>query len=119
MNERPRLPSTVDSTQLAAKLFRGFADPVRLGILMALAAGERRVTDLVRLIGGSQSNVSGHLSCLKDCGVILDRPVGRQVFYRIATDDVLQVLRAAEALLAATGHQVELCPNYGAEECEP
>jgi DNA-binding transcriptional ArsR family regulator len=98
--------------QVAAKLFRGFSEPVRLAILVELAQGERRVTDLVRLVGGSQANVSGHLSCLKDCGLVADRPEGRQVFYRIATPEVVRVLQSAEALLAVTGHRIELCPNY-------
>ena len=98
--------------QLAAKLFRGFGDQTRLAILAELADGERRVTDLVATLGGSQGNVSGHLSCLKDCGLVADRPEGRQVFYRIATPEVVSVLRAAEALLAIAGHAVDLCPNY-------
>ena len=106
--------ATAQSVQLAAKLFRGFGDPVRLGLLLVLADGEQRVTDLVQLVGGSQSNVSGHLACLRDCGLVLDRPVGRQVFYRLASDEVFTLLRAAEALLAATGSDVDLCPNYEA-----
>ena len=48
-----------EPTQLAAKLFRGFADPTRLQILLALQAGERRVTDLMTEVGGSQANISG------------------------------------------------------------
>lgn len=36
------------SATVAAKLFRGFADPTRLAILLALTEGERRVVDLVR-----------------------------------------------------------------------
>jgi DNA-binding transcriptional ArsR family regulator len=97
---------------LAAKLFRGFADRTRLALLVALSAGERRVTDLVAEVGGSQANISGHLSCLKDCGLIVDRPEGRQVFYRLARPEVVAVIRAAEALLAGHGHAVALCPNY-------
>jgi len=97
---------------LAAKLFRGFADPMRLGILAELADGERRVTDLVQALGGSQGNVSGHVACLKGCGLVADRPEGRQVFYRIASPTVVGVLRAAEALLAEHGHEVALCSNY-------
>lgn len=105
---------TVRSVHVAAKLFRGFGDPVRLGLLLVLADGEQRVTDLVQLVGGSQSNVSGHLACLKDCGLILDRPVGRQVFYRLANAEIFGLLRAAETLLAATGTQVDLCSRYEA-----
>lgn len=100
--------------EMAAKLFRGFGDPLRLAILDELSRGEQRVTDLVSAVGSSQGNVSGHLACLKACGLVADRPEARQVFYRIASDEVVAVLRAAEALLASNGHQVALCPNYGA-----
>lgn len=111
---RADMPATTETTDvgLVAKLFRGFADPMRLAILEELAAGELRVTDLVQRLGGSQGNVSGHLACLKACGMVLDRPVGRQVFYRIAGTEVVGVLRAAETLLARSGHDVSLCPNY-------
>jgi ArsR family transcriptional regulator, cadmium/lead-responsive transcriptional repressor len=97
---------------VAAKLFRGFADPTRLAILLELLAGERRVVDLVDQVGGSQSNVSGHLACLKDCGLVTDRPQGRAVLYRLATPQVVELLRQAETLLFEVGHEVALCDNY-------
>lgn len=96
----------------AAQLFRGFADPTRVAILLALLDGERRVSDLVDAVGGSQSNVSGHLACLKDCRLVVDRPgARRQVFYRLAQPEVVELLQAAERLLAATGPAIELCRN--------
>lgn len=97
---------------IAARLFRGFADPTRVAILLALLDGEQRVTDLVDAVGTSQSNVSGHLACLKECGILVDRPgERRQVFYRLAHPEVVELLRSAETLLAATGSAVELCRN--------
>jgi DNA-binding transcriptional ArsR family regulator len=101
------------SVELAAKLFRGLADPTRLGILLALQGGERRVVDLVAELGTSQANVSGHLACLKDCGLVADRAQGRANFYRLARPELAALLRAAEQLLAGVGHDVELCGNYG------
>lgn len=107
------MTKTQANVALAAKLFRGFGDPMRLAILAELAqAGELRVTDLVARLGGSQSNMSGHVACLKDCGLVADRPDGRQTFYRIAADEVVAVLRSAEDLLGLSGEQIELCPNY-------
>ena len=100
---------------VAAKLFRGFSDPTRLAILLALLESEHRVTDLVARVGCSQANVSGHLSCLKECGLVADRPQGRAVYYRIATEQVVTVLRAAEALLAETGQAIDICGNYQLE----
>jgi DNA-binding transcriptional ArsR family regulator len=44
---------------LAARLFRGFADPTRVAVLLTLLGGERRVSDLVEAVAGSQSNVWG------------------------------------------------------------
>jgi len=96
----------------AGKLFRGFSDPTRLAILLALVDGELRVKDLVEVVAGSQGNVSGHVACLKGCGLVVDRHEGRQVFYRAAHPEIVELLRSAELLLAATGEQIELCGNY-------
>ncbi len=106
------MASVQSPTHLAAKLFRGFADPTRMQILLALQGGERRVADLVIELDGSQANVSGHLACLKGCGLVLDRPKGRSTYYRLAHPEIRQILEAAEALLAAVGHHVELCTHY-------
>ncbi len=102
-----------EDVEVAAKLFRGFGDPTRLRILLTLLDGEQRVTDLVAIVGTSQANVSGHLSCLRDCGLVTARPEGRQMFYELATPALISLLRSAEMVLAETGQRVELCPNYG------
>jgi ArsR family transcriptional regulator, cadmium/lead-responsive transcriptional repressor len=99
--------------ETGAALFRGLSDPTRLAILLELLDGERRVMDLVAAVGGSQSNVSGHLACLKDCGLVADRPEGRQAFYRIASKEVVGMLRAADKVLLANGHSIAICPRYG------
>lgn len=99
--------------EVAAALFHGFSDRTRLAILLSLLEGEKRVTDLVKEIGGSQSNVSGHLACLKDCGLVTDHPHGRQTLYEVAGKEVVGVLRAAEKLLAVNGHAMEMCPRFG------
>lgn len=106
------ITSQTSPAGLAARLFRGFADPTRVAILLALLDGERRVSDLVDAVGGSQSNVSGHLACLRECGLVLDRPgERRQVFYRLARPEVVELLDVAERLLAATGTAIDLCVN--------
>lgn len=96
-----------------AALFRGLADRSRLAIVRELAGGERRVTDLMKLLGLAQGTVSGHLACLRECGLVTARPQGRQMFYALAHPELLDLLAAAEALLERTGDAVDLCPNYG------
>lgn len=111
--------SQATSVALAAKMFHGFAEPTRIAILLALLDGERRVSDLVEAVGRSQSNVSGHLACLKECGLVVDRPAERrQVFYRLANDEVVELLRAAERLLSANGDAIALCCNPLMGECD-
>ena len=97
---------------VAAQLFRGLGDPTRLGILTELLGGELRVVDLVDKLSCSQSNVSGHLACLKECGLIAVRPEGRAMHYRLAAPAIVDLLRHAEVLLAEVGERVELCENY-------
>lgn len=97
----------------ATALFRGLADPVRLAILRQLASGEARVVDLERRLGLAQSTVSAHLGCLRECGLVEYRAVGRQSFYSLTRPELMDLLASAETLLAATGQAVALCPNYG------
>ncbi len=98
----------------AAALFRSLGDPARLAILRRLAGdGPARVVDLVQSLGLAQSTVSKHLACLRDCGLVSSTPSGRASLFRLAQPAVIDVLAAAEALLAATGNAVALCPTYG------
>jgi ArsR family transcriptional regulator, cadmium/lead-responsive transcriptional repressor len=97
----------------AAALFRSLADPARLAIVRRLAGGPARVTDLVAELGLAQSTVSGHLACLRDCGLVTARAAGRASVYSLAQPSLAALLAAAEELLAATGNAVALCPAYG------
>lgn len=97
----------------AAALFHSLADPVRLSILQRLACGEARVVDLTRELGLAQSTISKHLACLRGCKLVDYRAEGRQSFYFIAPPELLDLLRSAEHLLAATDRAVALCPTYG------
>ena len=98
----------------AASLFHSLSDPTRLAILRHLAAGEQRVVDLTTHLGLAQSTVSAHLACLRDCGLVTSRPQGRASMFSLAAEPrLMELLAAAERLLAETGDAVDLCPTYG------
>lgn len=97
---------------LLATLFRGLADTSRLSCLLALRDRPRTVGEIVEETGLSQPNVSKHLACLRDCGLVVSERSGRFVRYRLASDDVCDVLCAAETVLAEVGDAVASCPNY-------
>lgn len=102
-------PTAVD---LQAKLFRGFADPSRLALLQALRDGERTVGDIVQSTGLSQSNVSNHLGCLRDCGLVIARQQGRFVYYMLSDPRVGQLLALADELLSEVARGVYECVRY-------
>ena len=108
----------MDRTVLApaAALFRSLGDPARLLIARQLAMRPARVVDLVEMTGLAQSTVSKHLACMRDCGLVASEPVGRASLFRLAEPALLDVLAAAETVLAATGSKVALCPTYGIAE---
>ena len=94
----------------AAALFRSLGDPARLAIVRKLADGPARVVDLVAAVGLAQSTVSQHLACLRGCGLVDSAPVGRSSLFRLTQPALVDVLGAAETVLAATGSAVALCP---------
>lgn len=100
----------------AASRFHSLSDPTRLAILRHLCLGEHRVVEMTRHLGLAQSTVSAHLACLRDCGLVESRPVGRASMFSLTTrDELLELLSAAERLLDLTGDAVDLCPTYGAD----
>jgi DNA-binding transcriptional ArsR family regulator len=63
--------------------FIAVAEPRRRRILEHLAAGERPVNDLVRLLDIPQPQVSKHLRVLREVGAVDVRDDGRQRLYRL------------------------------------
>jgi ArsR family transcriptional regulator, cadmium/lead-responsive transcriptional repressor len=97
----------------AAALFRSLGDETRLRIVARLAAGEARVVDLTGELGLAQSTVSKHLACLRGCGLVDYRAEGRQSFYTLTRPELMDLLAAAEGVLAATGATSGSCPTSG------
>jgi ArsR family transcriptional regulator len=64
--------------------FKGLADANRLRILNLLLHGELCVCDIQYVMETSQSNVSRHLTYLKNSGLVLVRREGTRMYYRLA-----------------------------------
>lgn len=102
----------IQTFQLQAKLFRGFSDRSRLAILETLRDGARAVGDIAEATGLTQPNVSNHLKCLSECGLVIGEPDGRFVHYRLGDERVAHMLRLADELLAGVAHRILECTNY-------
>lgn len=108
----------VPTFQLQAKLFRGFSDRSRLAILEALRDRALPVGEIVRATGLTQPNVSNHLRCLSECGLVVGEQKGRFVHYRLGDEAVARMLRLADELLAGSaGQRILMCSNYREVGC--
>ncbi len=76
----------------AAGVLKILANAQRLRLLCHLAAGEMAVGQLVDRSGLSQSSVSQHLGRLRDGGLVATRRDGTTIFYRLANEDVHQLI---------------------------
>jgi len=74
---------TMARAATTADAFNAVAEPRRRQILDVLAAGERPVNDLVRVLGLAQPQVSKHLRVLREVGAVDVREQGRQRLYRL------------------------------------
>ena len=77
----------------ASHSLKAMAHPLRLEILCILGGTtEVSVQDIVELVGTSQSNISQHLSILREKGILASRKDANKVYYRIADPKILQLI---------------------------
>jgi len=109
----PQLHATTGIV-LRAKFFRGLGDPSRLRIIEALGRGPCTVGEIDTITNLFQPNVSNHLSCLRDCGLVVAERNGRFMTYQLSDDSVGDILALAELLLADVARGVYECTSYNA-----
>lgn len=93
------------------RLGRAMADPTRSRILLSLLEAPGYPAKLARELELTRTNVSNHLACLRDCGIVVAEPEGRQTRYEIADP---HLSRALNALVETT-----LAVDEGAECLDP
>ena len=89
--------------RLQAEFCRGMAHPKRIFILSLLKDGEKTVNELAELTGIPQSNLSQHLSLMRQIGIVQTRRNGPNVCYSIADH---QIVEACELVRKAIGERV-------------
>ena len=77
--------------EYVAKYFKALAEPMRLKVLNALQDGEKNVSQLTEISGGTQANVSKHLSLLAQHGLVKRESRGTNVYYSIADQSVYEL----------------------------
>lgn len=89
--------------EVAARCVKALSHPTRLKILATLQGGEKSVQEIERIVGTTQSNISQHLSVLRDKAILSYRKEGNQVFYMISNKKVIQLLELMQEIF---------CPSH-------
>jgi ArsR family transcriptional regulator len=103
-----RRPAALETDQ-ARLLLRALADPIRLQVIQALAAGERCVCDLTTDLGLAQSKLSFHLKVLREAGLVADRQSGRWVYYRLRPEAIAALGAWLRTLITACDQPHQGC----------
>ncbi len=111
-----RLIASREVIDLRTKLLRGFADPPRLLILEPLRAGPLTVSEIAEATGLAQSDVSAHIACLRDCGLVIEIPQGRSGYYELSDRRIGQFLRLIDELLVDVAKGVSECARYNSPQ---
>lgn len=94
----PKRALTIDPEQLrlaagdAVAALKVLANEDRLMLLCQLSQGEMCVSDLEAELGIRQPTLSQQLGVLRNEGVVETRREGKNVFYSVASKDMLEIL---------------------------
>ncbi len=97
MKKKIVLPDMVYEKQ--ADLCSALANPIRLKILDLLAEQEYSAKDLGEVLGLPKSNISQHLSVLKNAGILQVRSEGLYQFLSLAMPEVKQACNMVKKML--------------------
>jgi ArsR family transcriptional regulator len=81
--------------EIIARPLEAIGSPQRIAILLAIGEGEACVCHLETALGWRQAYISQHLMALRKAGVLADRREGRYVFYRLADQRFLELIKTA------------------------
>lgn len=91
---------------LASRSLKAMAHPLRLKILCILgSSSEVSVQDIVDQVGTSQSNISQHLSILRDKGILASRKDANKVYYRLGDQKILQLISSLRDAFCSSSHR--------------
>ena len=100
------------------RLGRALADPTRSRLLLVLLERPAYPAELASDLGLTRSNVSNHLTCLRDCGIVVAELEGRRTRYEIADPHLSRALNAlVEVTLAVDENAPCLDPACSIDGC--
>jgi DNA-binding transcriptional ArsR family regulator len=88
-------PETPADYEAAGELLRALAAPLRIAIVMELAAGPKYVHQIVETLRVTQPLVSQHLRVLRGAGIVRGTRSGREISYSLIDDHIAHIVTDA------------------------
>ena len=92
----------MENAKRASEFLKVMANENRLIILCALANGEKNVGELEEILGIRQPTLSQQLSRLRAENVVRTRRESKQIYYRIASDEAIELICLMHELFCST-----------------
>jgi DNA-binding transcriptional ArsR family regulator len=86
---------------LESSFLKALAQPTRLQILYFLRDGEQCQCKIIPRMKEDQSNISRHLTHLRDMGILESRKEGVSVYYKIKDKRIFRLLHLVDQMIKA------------------
>jgi DNA-binding transcriptional ArsR family regulator len=87
--------------ELESSYLKALAQPTRLKILYFLKDGEKCQCKIIPFMREDQSNISRHLTHMRDLGILESRKEGVSVYYKIKDRRVFSLLSLVDQMVKA------------------
>jgi ArsR family transcriptional regulator, cadmium/lead-responsive transcriptional repressor len=91
------VPAGLDMGTLS-RIGMALADPTRRRVLVQLIGGPAYPAEMAEEFGTTRANLSNHLTCLRECGLVTATAQGRRVRYDLADQRLADGLRILAGL---------------------
>ncbi|MBT2407585.1 helix-turn-helix transcriptional regulator [Streptomyces sp. ISL-87] len=86
--------------QLKAEFFKTLGHPVRIRVLELLSEREHAVAEMLAEVDIEAASLSQQLAGLRKANLVLTRREGSNVYYRLTSPEVAELLRVARSILS-------------------
>lgn len=90
-----------DLIELESSYLKAIAQPTRLKILYFLRDGEKCQCEIIPKMKEDQSNISRHLTLMRDMGILESRRDGVSIYYRIKDKRIFNLLFMVDEMVKA------------------
>jgi DNA-binding transcriptional ArsR family regulator len=91
-------PNLID---LESSFLKAIAQPTRLRILYFLKDGEKCQCEIIPKMKEDQSNISRHLTHMRDMGILESRREGVSIYYKIKDKRIFALLSLVDEMVKA------------------